>query len=612
MDRIAGARAPLLSGMLSRHLAALSTLLLVVPMACSSGDSDGDDAGPASNPSVASSLDASGTTDVEADTSVVDSVADDDDLAATVALLRDGGVTVVADDELDGATGDPFAITESQATNVALQVAIGGGVPGQILRERFPVPDDAVPLDALIAAWLTLDSPGAEAARQMVDTSNLTDPALFLYPWAVIDLFIQEVAADPTPIADSAGEPQGFRSLAQSRPMGTSDPCGSLQQFYANTIGATIAGLQNSDSALGIIAGTALGLFADVLGAAVNAAIPAIVKTAVQALGVAAAVAGAIEPWSATLTPDPATTAKGVSPGGGNAGAVKMTVVTGTNDWPAPVKSCASLAGIELPKLDPSQAAVAWDMIAADLADETDRDEIIAEQGEEYTATFDYVTRVETVGPTSQEVSSVIVIDGQVTRNDRDSLVKLLGTMIGTALGPLPKEIIVPLALVAANEIAGLMEITDPVAPIAVIPITHHFTPDDTTGSTLPTLSVPGSEAPDPDGCVGRVLSSQGVGGAADVLLRLNADGTGIFDFGQSLTYNGATVRGILTFGWTGGPEVFTTEAGVGALLAVVEVGGLTQTIELPPEAIAEIAQPETLICNDGAITVQRTGEVYD
>lgn len=97
--------------MLSRHLTVLSTLLLVVPVACSSGGSDGDDAGPASNPSVASSLGASGTTDVEADIPVVDSVADDDDLAATVALLRDGGVTIVSDDELDGAAGDPFAIT---------------------------------------------------------------------------------------------------------------------------------------------------------------------------------------------------------------------------------------------------------------------------------------------------------------------------------------------------------------------------------------------------------------------------------------------------------------------------------------------------------------------
>jgi hypothetical protein len=125
-------------------------------------------------------------------------------------------------------------------------------------------------------------------------------------------------------------------------------------------------------------------------------------------------------------------------------------------------------------------------------------------------------------------------------------------------------------------------------------------------------LTVPASDPPDDDGCVDRVLSSQGVSGAADVLVRLNDDGTGIFDFGQSLPYNGATVRGVLTFTWTGGPEVFATEAGAGALLAAVEVGGLTQMIELPPDAIAEIAQPETLICNDGQITVQRTGEIYD
>lgn len=598
--------------MLSRRLTALSTLLLLVPIACASEGSDESSA----QPSVGESTTPLDTLSPESDVTVETVAADDADLAATVTLLRDGGVTVVDDDELEGATGDPFAITESQATNVALQVSIGGGVPGQVLRDRFPVPVDAVPVDALIAAWLTLDTPGADASREMVDTSTLTDPALFVFPWAVIDLFIQEVATDPSPIVAPSDEPeaeaQGFRGLSPTRPMGTADPCGSLQQFYADTIGATIAGLQNSDSVLGIIAGQALSLFVDVLGASVKAAIPTLVKTAVQALGVAAAVAGAIEPWSATLTPDPATTAKGISPAAGNPGTATLKVVTGTNDWPAPVKSCAALAGVDLPKLDPASAAVKWDMIAPDLADETDRDDVIAPQGDEYTATFDYATRVETVGPTSQDVSSIIVIDGQVTRNDRDTLVKLLGTMIGNALGPLPKEIALPLIGTAADGIAGLLEITDPVAPVAVIPITYHFTPEDPIGSTLPTLTVPASDPPDDDGCVGRVLSSQGVSGAADVLLRLNDDGTGIFDFGQSLPYNGATVRGVLTFTWTGGPEVFATEAGVGALLAAVEVGGLTQMIELPPDAIAEIAQPETLICNDGQITVQRTGEIYD
>lgn len=530
-----------------------------------------------------------------------------DALAPILATMRDGGITVVADDQLTNTTPGPVTMPQWQATTLARQVHIGGGVAGQVLRERFEVPDDAVPVDALVAAWLTMDLPGAAAARQLLDDPAIEDPATFVYPWAVVNLFVKDL----TDAGAGAGPGAGAQPARLVVPAGGAGPCGAVQDFYEQTIGATIAALEGSDSLLGQIAGQALGLFVDVLGKAVTAAVPAAVKLIVQAVSVAAAVASAVEPWTASLTADPPSAAKGIAPATGNPGTVTLTVATGTNDWPAPVKACASLAGIELPQLDPQGAVVAWDLVAPDLADETDRESTISPHGEQYQATFSYVTRVETVGPNAQDVSGTMVVDGQVTRNDRDNLIKLLGTMVGKAMQGLPQAVVVPLAAKASTELAGLIEITDPVAPVAVIPVTFHITPQDSTGATLPSLTVP-ETSPDPVAdCVGVVLTSEGRAGAAGVLLQLNADHTGLFDFGQSLAYSGAIVRGILTFTWSGGPEVYDTTAGEGVLGVLVEIGGVAQLIEMSPDDVAAFAQPETLNCQDGSITIARTGEVY-
>lgn len=582
--------------MLCRRVAAAIAAVVLVT-SCSSGSSSDEGATTTAAPTT---VEVVTTTAAEPAESTPPA---DAELTAIVATMRDGGITVVADDELAGATAIPVAMPAWQAMAQAQQVAIGGGLPGQVLRERFPMPDDAVPIDALIAAWLTMDLPGATAARRLLDEPVVDDPARFTYPWAVVNLFVKD-------LTEQANGPQSLRRMTRPAPLRSDGPCGAVQDFYRQTIGATIAALEGSDSLLGQIAGQALDLFVDVLGEAVSAAVPAAVKVIVQAVGVAAAIAAAVEPWSATLVAEPTSTAKGIAPAVGNAGSVRLVVVTGTDDWPAPVKACASLGGIELPQLDPAGAAVTWSLTAPDLADETARESAVTAHGDQYEARFEYVTRVETVGPNAQSFEGTMVVDGQVTRNDRDTMIKLLGTMVGTALKGLPQAVVVPLAAKAATEIAGLLDITDPVAPVSVIPVTFHFTPQDATGSTLPALTVSDTQ-PEQAGCVGVVLTSEGRGGAAGVLLRLDADHTGVFDFGQAEGYNGAVVRGLLTFTWSGGPEVFDTTAGEGMLGVLVVIGGATQLIELSPGDIAAIAQPETLQCQDGAITIARTGEVY-
>lgn len=547
----------------------------------------------------------------------VSSAAPPDPIARADILnaMVDGGLVIVGDDDLD-ARGRPFAVTATQADHLADQVALGGGVLGLELRADFPLPDDVVPMDALVGAWLTMDRPGAEAARRLVDVGTLVDPASFVFPWAVINLFLVDVAghatSSPTPTTTSTiavpltssdlateGGPSGWL-----RPAGVPDLCGALQQFYADTIGAAITALAQSESVLGVIVGYALDTLAGVLGELVSALTPNVLVLAVQGLAIAAAIAGAVEPWTASLVAEPPATSMGIAPAAGNPGAVTLRVSAGSGDWSAPVRSCAQLMGIDLPSLDPSDAPATWEVVTFDLADEVARETTITRRGDVFEARLDYTTRVETVGPNSLPTVGLMTIDGQVHRQDRETLTTLLETVIARATALIPPEILAVAVGAAADQIVGLLDVTDPLAMVAVIPVEYHV-----AGEDPPPVSLPADES---DGCVGRVLTSRGVGGAAGVLLRLDEDGSGVFEFDDSLPYGGTTWRGRIGFTWTGGPDQFVTVGGVGTVTVSFAIMGEVQTIELTDAEIADLAPSETLVCDNGTITIARTGEIYE
>ena len=85
-----------------------------------------------------------------------------------------------------------------------------------------------------------------------------------------------------------------------------------------------------------------------------------------------------------------------------------------------------------------------------------------------------------------------------------------------------------------------------------------------------------------------------------------------MFEFDDSLPYGGTTWRGRIGFTWTRGPDQFVTVGGVGTVTVSFAIMGEVQTIELTDAEIADLAPSETLVCDNGTITIARTGEIYE
>ena len=245
---------------------------------------------------------------------------------------------------------------------------------------------------------------------------------------------------DPVPLTSSdlatEGGPSGWL-----RPAGAPDLCGALQQFYADTIGAAITALAQSKSVLGVIVGYALDTLAGVLGELVSALTPNVLVLAVQGLAIAAAIAGAVEPWTASLVAEPPATSVAIPPAAGNPGAVTLgrlpAAETGSNrallrpadgDRPAlagPLRRTRYLGGGHVRSGRRGRCATT-----------------ITRRGDVFEARLDYTTRFETVGPNSLPTVGLMTIDGQVHRQDRETLTTLLDTVTALAMALIPPEIL--------------------------------------------------------------------------------------------------------------------------------------------------------------------------
>jgi len=548
-----------------------------------------------------------------------------------VAALSAAGVAIVGEDALSGAGDVAWTVPEWQVAVWSAEVANGGGMTGAALRERFPVEAGQVPLDAVIATWLIgWTTPAAAAARTLVDTTPLldpetADPAAFVYPWALLQLFGHDVVSAPDgEVADITAPVVAPSSASGLRRPAGSDPCAALHGIYDATIGKISAWAQSSsgDGALLSLAKGAVSLFGKVLAGVVETALSPItgpIKTAIAALSVAASVAGALSPWTATVVAEPPSNLFGVAPAPGNTGSFTVHVQTAIPDWPAPVKSCAALSGVDLPDITPagSDVEIVFNGGIAATAQGTGDDGRVHTQlagGDgEATARVDYVTSVESAevagGP---EIVETISISGRVTHKGADQLAPVLTQMIGSALGSLPGSVVQLIAGTATDALTGLLALGDVFPVSEPVPVIHHGPPQPTT---LPPM--PGEPAAtEPPGCVGRPLVSvasmfaDGTQMPDGAVMLLNADGTGSIDFGPSTEYavegGTAAISGIMTFTWSGDGQSMTGANPGGDVTVAVNTQGVLVVLGID---VAVIMQgTESMSCVDGRLTFTRTG----
>ena len=535
--------------------------------------------------------------------------------------LSAAGIDVTRDDVPRPGRGT-ITITAAQAAVWGAEWSRHAGVTGLQLERMYPTAPDAVPLSALIGAWVAEShTAAAKAARTLMDPLAAGDPQYFRFPTAVLAMFVQDITS--TAPADT-DQPAGFRAPGS----GDLDPCGMLSGLYDATIGKISSwfATTGADSTIIEIAGEALSLFGEFLGKAVSTALAPLlgpIKAAIGALGVATAVAGALAPWTAEITAMPSQAAFGILPAPGEKGTFTVTVTTPLPDWPVGVRSCASLVGVELPSVSPAGSAVDWTFYDGAVAAEQRHDGVLAD-GPAAAASLDFVTGTET----AEDAKGSLLVDPVMVavdvQRDTSALSVVLNKLIGSALDALPDVIVVLLSGVATDALTTLLTASGASAVSDPVPVSHHLPPP-SDPPAAPPAGQPPADTPTPpaeQSCVGADLVSQlnpMVGsdmntimpGAVD--LWLAPDHTGYFDFTDSTDFAAENVTGHvtgrITFHWTGGPTTFSTSDASGTLTATIKTMGTSNTIELPAESIVQTG--ETMLCAGGDITIERTGWVF-
>lgn len=605
-------------------VAAVITVVALLACACTTTLRPG--AAPQADPSALSRLSTAigtgsvvGGSDLEQEKTATPS----EDDAPVFSALAAAGIDVVPDGAPRPGRG-MLTATVSQAMVWADQWRRAAGLTGSELRARFPTGDAAVPLDALMAAWLTTSVGAApDAARRLADPAAIEDPQDFRYPWAVVAMFVQDVTrADEPASSPVPSGPSGFRATGG----GGFDPCGALSGMYESVVDKITSWFSTagSDSKIIAIVGEAISLFGSFLGKAIStvlAPLLAPIKAAIGAVGLAASIAGALVPWTAQITASPTDAAFGIEPAPGQQGRFVLQVSTPLPDWPVALKSCASLIGVDLPPIQPTGSAVTWTFSGGGVATEAHRDATLTGGGDA-AASLDFITGTETP---EQAKGSVLIdpvsVSAQVTR-DTTALTAVLNKVIGSVLGSLPDLIALLVIDPATEALTSVLQLAGPEAKSGPVYVTHHLPPPDPQ-KDAPPKDVPGEQPPSPpadESCVGQELVSQ-LNEAAGmntimpgaVVLWLDPDHTGYMDFDHSTDFFGdnvqGNVRGTMTFGWSGGPSVFHTSGASGNLVATIKASGVVSTIDLPVDSM--IQNSESMVCTDGDITIQRTGWVF-
>ena len=564
------------------------------------------------------------------------------------------GITITSID--DPVAGPGLTLTDWQSANLLRDADAGQGLTGAQLRAEIPMPDDEMPLDLMVGAWvLEAASPIAEIAQGLMPTLDFDDTVDVVIPTAVVVLFTYEATladadgnvpstlpASPMVVAPFTAEqfeaaeasrgPQGFAapnrrpSIAQVLPANIiNNPCGALLAFQEEVLGLVYDALGGKDSWLGKRAQVAIGLLPK---AALPYAIPGKGTFDMLAtLGFIAGLVGSVSPWTVTIEANEDPIAYGVAPGVGQRGTVRTVVDPGLQvKWPDALKSCAQLIGIDLPEISPVGGIVAWTHTFGTHATKLSEDGVIMEIDGRYEATLLYDTSVESADQAAngQATSSGLVFEARVDRPGNETFDKLIAKLIERLAGD--GVIGSALQYLTAGVATTIKEMSDPPPTAAIVTVTFHDPPPDPV-TTLDSTPASTPEPPTAGGaCIGVDLFSQPMAAASTgVRLRMEPNGSLIWDFGSSAPYSvddgfgnvsTITLAGSITGTYSGSNDSYTTTMSKINLSGTVEVLG--NVVALPPEAFTGVAgdpvigvTSENLTCTDGAITVARTGQIY-
>ena len=573
--------------------------------------------------------------------------------AGVLAGLSSAGIVVHADNDY-GVPPRGIVYSQFQADALAAEVEAGGGVTGEWLRTNFALPDDVRPIDVIISTWLLVGtSPASESARGIVDTSSIvdpdtmvSDPAGFVFPWAVLAMFTNDVAMSSASLPDAGPSRvvhgDAPRTVPPAPPKPTSGALASLCTAAQDEYNAASKAVSDA------IAGAPfLGELAEWVGGAVrfpgkNG--PSPLGTAVKALsdfakkalsivanGIAAAsqIADALQAWQVIVIPDNATVQNNVR--AGQTGTFNARLLTITQDWPDYVKACAQLAGVELPNITPSGSPVKWAVATGAHATIDNAETVIAEDEYGYSSTVGFTVLADPPDAT-EEHTELFSVMATVVRSSKEALQSIVKVLIDAVLAPVPQLVRDLIAGVVASAGSQLIIVKDAINTSQVIGVKYKTTSEpSTTDSTPHSDPLQTTTTTDPlAGCIDAALVSNAttVGlsvAPSGMVLQLNSDGTGIFDFtnaqpSSSTSGDGGTVvfvvfAGALNFTWTRTDQTFhgTLTSSTLTLKATVQTAGLTVDVPIDDPGFLTFGgvSDEQLVCTGGVVTVSRTGQTF-
>jgi hypothetical protein len=380
----------------------------------------------------------------------------------------------------------PFRQLRHQVENLARDVSAGGGVPADQIDDLIPMPEDAVPFSYIVAGYVaTASTPGAELARELMAGQDFDHPAALWFPTIVPTLFVGELTAAASASAGLASPSPGALAMVarsvvdREARLVAFDPCGDLDRFVGRVFSAVREAILKVVPSIPLVRDAIVWALTKGAGLAADAvkgllrSIPWLqaARDGVQALALAATVVASLRQWTVPLTATPNRAHHSV------AGSVShVTLSARVDDGPGdlfsgPVRRCAELLGIQLPRGGAPGSTVEWRILdgAFHMAPGWEQDRTV---GDTRRVRFSFTMTDEPLR--SHEGGSLanakILVQVVVHRQDVTQVANLIRGLISRAI---PEAVWSAITRVLGDPIAKLTALTDPGSVVLVVAEFH-------------------------------------------------------------------------------------------------------------------------------------------
>jgi hypothetical protein len=411
----------------------------------------------------------------------------------------------------------PLRLTEEQAANAALGAASGSGLSGAQIDGLMAVPplaDGAAPIapSLLLAAWAAEAwTAAASSAREILDGQDLDQPASVVFPIGVLALFVADVVPGDAALTPSSTAPSGlgFQRPAIAPQDSSQSVCQQFQRFSDDTVRSVFAAIgklpnlgyrhddwdwarwiANRGADLANFALTGLEYLTVNGVKTLIGPLVSIIATIASVVAVTTSVVLFLQPWSATIEPEPLTNQRGALRKPGRFNLTVRTAGPAPDRWPTQLAGCAQWAGVTLPSLTPQDADVLWTI---DYEHPGPMIEIGQDSGRlstDGTASLAYQTIVEPpeVARGDLQHDGTVAITATIHRTDLDLLRKQLidllygqlPTIVRQTVGPTLRQMVEPAINQALTRITTLRDCTT----TGFLAMTYHTPRDDEPTST--------------------------------------------------------------------------------------------------------------------------------